>query len=397
MFFALVLGAFVAAAAAAEPAQLHFRLLPAAETATLVYSNNPEQLFAGDLCDSPTANPVALLEETVAAAGSHRHFWEYLNQNDATVGFAVVLTNAGSSPVSVQINGAGTCANWVCGGDAIADMFNRRDPAPAPQTVAPGADAVLLRVDAAAARGQITTGVLDVTVAGAAAGNVTYRHLAFTDFAKCDLHAKGEAYVTRTEPNGENEGSTYKGIAPHTVAMADGAHFAIAAGAKAGDVLPVAYPRFNLTTHTFGPPLPNAFWITNIGPHASGDAVVADMVAIDVPGFGWMPPDRCCDGRGAWPNFGNWGIEYRLSGTVANADSADHVFAISFPWPGCDSAVAWQCGADAKWDGAYLYKGDSVTYVKVAVPAGSTVPFAGRYMLGGPACGGERSTAVLLS
>jgi hypothetical protein len=91
----LVLAVVVALAAVvgAVPV-LEFRL---ESPLALVYSNNPEQLWPGDLCDA-SGGGVAVLEQATPE-GSYRHFWEYLNQNKCELGFAVVLSNTGSTPL----------------------------------------------------------------------------------------------------------------------------------------------------------------------------------------------------------------------------------------------------------------------------------------------------------
>lgn len=89
---------------------------------TLVYSNNPEQLWSDDLCDNSSfalrfrslfshslskkkhththteTGGVSILEERVGN-GDFRHFWEYLNQNTCELGWAIVVTNEGISPM----------------------------------------------------------------------------------------------------------------------------------------------------------------------------------------------------------------------------------------------------------------------------------------------------------
>ena len=95
-------------------------------------------------------------------------------------------------------------------------------------------------------------------------------------------------------------------------------------------------------------------------------------------------------------NFGNWAIEYELSGTVFNNDTTDHTFQISFVYPGCDSAVAYQVG-DADWDWSWMQSDtDPIAYVSVDVSSGETAEFSGRYMMAGPSCGAEHHTVTVL-
>ena len=68
-----------------------------------------------------------------------------------------------------------------------------------------------------------------------------------------------------------------------------------------------------------------------------------------------------------------------------------HTFAIGYGYPGCGSAAAYQAnGGDNEWLGVFFTESSSeIYYVKKVVAPGETVPFAGKYMLGGPACGSE--------
>lgn len=175
-------------------------------------------------------------------------------------------------------------------------MFNNYDASatPATATIKPGESYVFMRRDNFYTHGQINTGILDMTISG----NMTIRHLTYRNFDQCDTQAEGEVYITRKEEDGEDEGSVYKGMMPYSHAIADGLDFVIPRGTAAGTTLNVRYQRYNSTTHMFGPAVENNRFVTNCVPNEWGDEMVLkDMVAIDIPGWGWLYPDRCCDAR----------------------------------------------------------------------------------------------------
>eukprot|EP01105_Mastigella_eilhardi_P006867 TRINITY_DN18377_c0_g1_i1.p1 TRINITY_DN18377_c0_g1~~TRINITY_DN18377_c0_g1_i1.p1 ORF type:complete len:403 (-),score=88.27 TRINITY_DN18377_c0_g1_i1:64-1149(-) len=359
----------------------------------LIFSNNPEQVFKGDCCDN-TAGGVALLEEMVAP-GKYRNFWEYLNQNDCKLGWAIVISNEGTSKqIGVQVHGSGNCTTWTCGGRAVADMFNNYNDNPPTVYVAPGKDYYVMRMDAAVANSQVISGNLDMTITG---GNATVRHIAYCDFAYCTVRSPGEPYITRDDPMDENEGTTYKGMSPYTVARAENLAFTIPAGSYSGRTFNVTYRRYNMTSQSLGSYEENDHFVTNIGPSYGHDAVFADMIPIDVPGWGWMRAEQCCDSRGDYPNFGNWAVDYQLAGTVTNLDSVEHTLTMKFRYPGCDSAAAFQKSPDSDWEWVWMTEGSEAVYMKVTVPARKTSNFQGRYMLAGPACGAEHHTIQLVA
>lgn len=180
-------------------------------------------------------------------------------------------------------------------------MFNNGYDAsvtPVTATIKPGETYVIMRRDNFYVHGQINTGILDMTVTG----NMSVSHLTYRDFDQCDLSAEGEEYITRKEDDGEDEGSVYKGMMPYSHAVASDMNFVIPKGTASGTVLNVQYPRYNKTTQSFGPPIENTRFVTNVVPNEWGDEMVlADMSPIDVPGWGWLYPERCCDARDHLP------------------------------------------------------------------------------------------------
>lgn len=179
-------------------------------------------------------------------------------------------------------------------------MFNNYDESvsPATATIKPGESYVIMRLDNFFDPGQINTGSLDMTISG----NMTIRHLTYRNFDQCKTLADGEEYITRKEADGEHEGSVYKGMMPYSLAVADGMDFVIPKGTKSGTALNVRYSRFNTTTRKYGPLVENGYFITNSVPNEwTDEMVLADMCPIDIPGWGWLYPDICCDARGHLP------------------------------------------------------------------------------------------------
>lgn len=277
-------------------------------------------------------------------------------------------------------------------------MYNGYNENPEKLLVPAGSDRILLDTGRTFMYSIIETGLMDMTIVGTGAPvKATLRHMTYRTLSRCDLRAPGLGYITRMDPNPypENEGSVYKGSMPYSHAVANDVYIEIPLGTRSGTVLSVMYPRFNVTSRKWSQPIESRTFMTNLGPGMSYEAISSDMVPIDIPGWGRLYPDSCCDGRNEWPNVGNWAIEYVISGTIKNTDTVPRTLTISFPWPGCDSAVAYQMPGNWQWTGLFAHNKDVITYVKVTVNPGQSTDFLGRYMMGGPSCGGETHTITV--
>jgi hypothetical protein len=187
----------------------------------------------------------------------------------------------------------------------------------------------------------------------------------------------------------------YKGMNPHTEVRADGASFTVSDGDTPG-VLPVRCGAWNLASGKYTEPTTHENgWITHIGPFNNADAVSSDMFAFETPGFGRIDPFKASDGVGKYPNFGNWGPLYTLSGSVTNSGTRARTVAVSVKAnPKSGAAIAYR-GSDGLWRDGKLRPGESLPYYVFTVEPGETKKYAASLILGGPSGGNLVQTVSL--
>lgn len=347
----------------------------------LIFVNNPEQLCTQDLGDRGLGNAVVL---TLALApGGYRDFFEHVNLTGKTIGYGVQLYNPNPRPVTVRIHGAGYVSDSN-GGRPWVQLFNGYSAAGVAHVIPPFRVLWVLRRDSSVPDRAFFSGVVDFSVSG---GPLFLHNYAYRAFANLDGTARYMGYVQRIGwHNNHNEARVYKGLSAHSEAVADGVDFVIS-DTDHGE-LPVRHPSYDLASGSYGPPKVRApGWYTNIGPAMNADAVAADMVSLETPGWGVIDPLSRSDGTGDYPNLGNWGVVYRLSGTVTNVGSYTRKLSINLKAPPCNVVIAYRHG-QGPWKEYHLKPSQYIQYSWItAPPTGQPVSYQASYVVGGPACG----------
>ena len=300
---------------------------------TLIYDNNPEQITRADLADAPPAGAGVAHLQVRGVQGALRAWLELQASTPFAVGIAVLLLNEGARAVNVTIQGSGF-TDSLNGGEPFAQAFNGNGGAP-PVSVPPGGSLVLLREDRAGAPTDIFSALVDFNVQG---GPVTVSTAAYRIFAAVNVSAlRYEGYVTRTEPDKDNESRVVKGIMPSARVASTPLRFVVGDADGANSTLPVAYTPYDTARGRFSDEVlvDPVGYVSNDNPAANARAIGSDMVPVLMPGFGVINPQGCCDGSGLHTNVGNWAVCYAVRGSVTNAGSTARTVNISLTTSGC--------------------------------------------------------------
>lgn len=350
----------------------------------LITVNNPEQLTTVDLGDNNLGNTV-IYRDTIRA-GAYRNWFEHTNRTGGTIGHAISLVNTGTSPMTVITYGSSFHVGLL-GGKPFSGLFGS-NPAPVRTTLAAGQRMWLWRLDNAVANNNFFSGVIDFDLDGR--GTVQVENIAYRQFSRLTGTRTYMGYIQRVEPDGTRAARQYKGMSAFWAVRTDPMVFVIN-NSSTGE-LPVTTADYNLTTQTYGPPVVRSYWISNIGPAQNAQGVTSDMVAWWMPGWGWVDPLLRSDGTNNFPNLGNWGVVYIVTGAVQNTGTFTRTVQFNLRAPaGGGSPIAYQ-GTDGVWRDTKMEAGQSAVLGSITVPAGKTVLFTYRYVLGGPGAGALRNS-----
>ncbi|WP_309894891.1 hypothetical protein [Archangium sp.] len=350
-------------------------------TRKLLFVNNPEQLYTQDLGDSNHGNKIILT--ATATPGGWRNYFEHMNRSGYTLGYGIQLYNPNAFAVTVAVHGSGWVTN-AYGGAPWRQLFNAYSQAGTSYTVPAYGVLWVMRKDASIPNGNFFSGVVDFTVSG---GSVQVHNYAYRSFAAINGTAQYMGYVRRISPyNNHNESLVYKGTSPYTEAIATQVNFTFTDSDR--DELAVSHPNYDLSAGGYTPSyVRQSGWYTNIGPAMNSYAITQDMISIDTPGWGVISPLTRSDGLNAYPNFGNWGVVYKLSGTLTNKGTYTRNVSINLRASPDYVVIAYK-GSDGKWYEYNLQPNEYIQYAWVSVPpTGQPVPYEASFVLGGPASG----------
>lgn len=390
--------AVVVDSAPSEPPVLAFR--PTGDR-SLIAVNNPEQLWPSDFADPALGNVVLLRSEDVR--GKVRNWWELYNRAGFPASYGVVAYNPHpNKTVVVTVTGRGFTPT-VEGGLPFVRLMN--NPIRETIRVPPLKWVWLMHEDYSIPNEAIFSGAIDFEITSAIAGEeappVQVLNFIYRDFLAMQQVDMGcipyMGYITRKEKDGENEARVYKGTTSHMVRTAPNMDFTID---DLSTYLPVRYPFYNFTSGTYGPLQKSTRWISNIGSNNVPDAVMSDMAAFYTPGWGFIDPFYKSDAAGMYPNSGNYGIEYRIEGTITNVGSQTRnvTFNIQVPTNCPLLSIAYETRPGV-WAADYVTSASVVvTYLSIAVPATNRpVAYSAKYVVGGPACGNLANWVQVLS
>lgn len=358
---------------------------------SLIFVNNPEQIFSGDLGDANYGDKTVM--RTTGVTGAYRNFFEHLNRTGFTIGHGVQLYNPNSTAITVKINGSGYEAT-VNGGRPFKQMFSNYSSIGTAYTVPAGGSRWLMRNDNSVLNNSFFSGVIDFTVSG---GPVTINNIAYRSFGALDGSTAYMSYIQRVEPDGTHEARVYKGVSSYTEATASNLDFNIS-DADAAGVLPVRYPNYNLTTGGYGSPVTRTNgWVSHIPPSNNANAITNDMFSFLMPGWGpLIDPVIKSDGEGKYPNLGNWGVVYVTEGSVSNSGTRTRNLSLNVKANPTSSARIAYRGGDGVWRDLTIAAGSNVQHYTFSVPAGGFVTFQSRFVLGGPS-GGNLVQSITLN
>ncbi|WNR46126.1 hypothetical protein [Paenibacillus roseipurpureus] len=346
---------------------------------TLLFVNNPEQIFNEDLGDA-TLGDKAIYRETLSA-GNYRNFYEHVNRSGSTIGYGIQLYNPTASAITITVHGSNQEAS-VQGGRIFTSLFNSYSTTGTTYTLNAGASLWVMRKDASITNGTFFSGVIDFDTTG----QVILSNVAYNSFAALDASRTYMGYIQRIETDGTHEARMYKGSSPYSEVKANNVNFTINNATPIG-ALAVEYPNYDLSTSSYGSPIVRNGWIANIGPSPDANAITSDMIDFNMPGWGNISALSLSDGEGKYANLGNWGIVYSVSGAITNTGTTARTVSINLKGHPTQNAFLSYRGSDGVWRSLQLTPASNVQYYSMTVPAGSTVNYDARFILGGPSAG----------
>jgi hypothetical protein len=353
----------------------------------LIGVNNPEQIYSVDLGDANRGNKV--LYRATLAPGKYRDWFSHVNRSGFAIGHGVSITNPDTAAVTITNHGKGFFAS-ILGGRPFSDMFNSYSVAGTKTKLLPGQSMWLWRNDASVPSTSFFSGVIDFDVSG---GLAVVDNVAYQTFANLTGTRAYTGYITRVESDGSRQSRVYKGLTQNNSVLAPNINYTITSTDTGA--LPVRTSDYNLTTQTFGALVTRNYWISNIGPAQNGQSVTSDMVSWAMPGWGTINPLRRSDADNNYPNLGNWGVTYILTGSITNNAGASRTIAVNLQAPaGGGCPIAYR-SADGVWRSSKIDAGLNQNITSFVVPNGATVAFDARYILGGPGAGTIRNTVTV--
>lgn len=443
LLLALV-GAFSGGAQAATIPLIQYKTSNGPDNRRLLFSNNPEEIRADEYaCD--LADPIEVSANSCAkslmrienAVGNFRDWWEHGNKTGKTISYGVRIHNRNSFSINYAVQGIGFVFDGTQrGGQEFIDALLGKG-AVAEQELESGESAWIFLSDSATPIGpnKYFTGVVDFSITG---GPATIENLAFINTPAEGLGDSG--YVQRVIGR-VHESLVYKGLASASETHAHSIDFQIDDSTSIGR-LPVGTRRFlQPEQHEWDTPRVDNrceagsyplcrgdvgrfsddmsvsdHWVTHIAPDPfdknpkRARAVVTDMATILTPGFpsGCHPLsedafDACLlfspfyknfyadFEQWLYPNWGNWAIHYKMSGSVRNFGDRTRRIHYGIRADGL-SPLAFR-GQDSVWRQFVMQKSDAQNpndYLPVStivVPGGLSAGYSVELILSGPGAG----------
>ena len=354
---------------------------------SLIYVNNPEQLYNSDLGDATLGNTVIYRDKL--SVGNYRNWYEHTNRSGNTIGYAIRLLNTGTQTASIRTRGKGFVTG-LQGGKPFSDMLSTYSTPGALTTLLPGQSTYIYQLNNLATDGTFFSAVVDFDVT---AGNVLVENIAYRSAAALTGNRSYQGYIQRVESDGTRCSRQYKGRSPYYAVQVSSLNFVIN-DTNLGP-LNVRTRDYNLTTRSYSAPVTRNYWMSNIGPSQNSQAVTNDMLSFNMPGWGVISPLAATDGDGKYPNIGNWAVMYTISGSVQNLGTITRNLSVNLQAPAGGGAPIAYRGNDGVWRELKINAGSNIQYYTFSVAPGATTKFDARYILGGPGAGAERNTIAV--
>jgi hypothetical protein len=332
----------------------------------LLFVNNPEKILSKYLTDKKGDEHRLIYQEIVTKPS--RLFFEHLNWSGGSINYGVQLVNNTNKAVQITIEGSGFATGYA-GGEPFRTLFTSRRLEVI--RIEPGKTFWLMRTPSPLAHNTFFSGVVDFRVQG---GSVVLKAYIYRDLSELDKPVVFHGNLTDHPDNYK----VYNGIVKCTELLAKGVNFTI--DDKTSGALNVQYQsREGFKANA-------SEWYT----HSLGHnlAIKGDMFDIIKPGGeviyaeGWK-----WKGKQLKPNWGNWGVVYRLRGEITNTGKRNRCVSIKLRLNSPKGiALAWR---DEKglWRQEILNNfnnKEGKSYYRLLVPAGSKVPYEASFVLGGP-------------
>ncbi|UOY93120.1 hypothetical protein MUG87_03005 [Ectobacillus sp. JY-23] len=348
---------------------------------SLIFVNNPEQIYTEDLGDS-TLGDKSIYRDTLVP-GKYRNFFEHVNRTGLTIGFGIQLYNPNSYAVNVTVYGAGYEAS-VYGGRPFAQMFSNYSSLGTAYSIPAGGSYWVMRKDNSVPNGSFFSGVIDFDISG---GQVIINNIAYRSFSALDGSTSYMGYVQRIETDGTHEARVYKGMSPYSEVVASNVNFTISNTDVKG-ILAVQHPNYNLVSGTFGNTVIRTDgWVSNIGPSFNSNAITSDMLSFNMPGWGAVSCLAQSDGEGKYGNLGNWGVVYTIKGTVTNTGSTTRHLSVNYKGNSSANAFIAYRGSDGVWRSTQVTPGSNIQYYTFSVLGNTSVSYEAKFVIGGPSAG----------
>lgn len=407
----------------------------------LVFVNNPEEIHAEagacDLADNLAVGGTYCgrsIHRITGAIGNYRNWWEHINKTNRSIGYGVKLYNPGPNSATVTVKGKGFTLNaGSLGGKEFVDMFNSYGSTV--YTVNPTNTLWVYQTPTNnhIVQGQFFAGVVDFNISGQ---GLIMDNVAYDSNLNPSLVYIG--YITRVM-GAVHESLVYKGLSSTTEVLASNVNFTVSDLDQSGR-LNVRYPLYNMPQQNVIPST-EGYCSTSLSPYCQGDiggysessttrdswithispdpndpnpkrqnAVTTDIATLYMPGLPssctleTANPSTTCfeispfykwyyNDFAAWkyPNWGNWAIHYKLSGSITNTGTRTRTFHIGIRADG-NAPIAYK-GQDGVWRQFLMTKADPANpndyfpYSYLSVNSGQTLNYNADVILSGPGSG----------
>eukprot|EP00002_Diphylleia_rotans_P034811 TRINITY_DN7509_c0_g4_i2.p1 TRINITY_DN7509_c0_g4~~TRINITY_DN7509_c0_g4_i2.p1 ORF type:complete len:541 (+),score=101.46 TRINITY_DN7509_c0_g4_i2:48-1670(+) len=349
-------------------------------TTKLTLINNPECLSRADLADEDLGVR-AVTYDDLEVIGRNRVFYGHKNcgASSSSVHYAIVLTNRGTTAVSITTYGSGFSLNGN-GGDAWTRLFSSFEARPTQQMLEPNQDLYIVRTDTNIdGSGSATpNGAMSGVIEFEASGIVRMRTFAYVNFANVVLTSLAQmTFVTRSDAT-VNEKRNYKGIAATSQVSST---INVVISEDDSGVFQFRHPTFSVSTRAYGDSEAHSELYTNVSPAAEALAVLSDIVPLRYVSDE-INPTSLFTITGEYPHLNNMGVIYSVSGFIRN--DQDEALTVSFSLQTPESAYIAYSADGNRWQSIMTPASSPVDYITKTVNGKDVAFYQVHFVLGFP-------------